>query len=141
MKLRLSHLLTLLLLCFSVSFTYAGFPLKAVPANNTQQYTETHAHRSRLGEKVSNFVNNVRERFAAIPHDKNYGTLALIYGLLGVLVFPPLSIAGIIYGAMGMKAGGSQKGTATAGFVLGIIGAVYLLVMLGVLALIILAYL
>ncbi len=141
MKLTLSTVITLLILCFSVNFVFAGFPLKVVTTGSSQQHVGTYAHKNNFAEKVFNFANRVKQRFAPDRGSGlSYGSQSLIFGLLSVFVFPPLSILAIIYGARGMKAGGRSKGAATAGFILGIIGAFYLLVALVLVGFFLFAY-
>ncbi len=62
--------------------------------------------------------------------DNNLGIIALVTGLVGLLVLPPVAIAGIIFGRKSQAAaaaGRANNGSlGTAGFVLGIIGTILL---------------
>lgn len=60
--------------------------------------------------------------------DNNLGIIALITGLVGLFVLPPVAIAGIIFGRKSQAAAAAGRATngslGTAGFVMGIIGTI-----------------
>ncbi len=60
--------------------------------------------------------------------DNNLGIIALVTGLVGLFVLPPVAIAAIIYGRKAQAAaeGGraTNGGMGTAGFIMGIIGTI-----------------
>ncbi len=60
--------------------------------------------------------------------DNNFGIIALITGLVGLLLLPPVAIAGIIFGRKSQAAAAAGRATngslGTAGFVMGIIGTI-----------------
>lgn len=60
--------------------------------------------------------------------DNNLGIIALVTGLVGLFVLPPVAIAGIIYGRRSQAAAEAGRATnggmGTAGFIMGIIGTI-----------------
>lgn len=60
--------------------------------------------------------------------DNNLGIIALITGLVGLLVLPPVAIAAIVFGRKSQAAAAAGRATngslGTAGFVMGIIGTI-----------------
>lgn len=64
--------------------------------------------------------------------DNSLGVIALITGLVGLLLFPPVAIAGIIYGRKSTASANAGRATngsmGTAGLVLGIVGTVLLVI-------------
>ncbi|MGB3257033.1 MAG: DUF4190 domain-containing protein [Ornithinimicrobium sp.] len=60
--------------------------------------------------------------------DNNLGIIALVTGLVGLLVLPPVAIAAIIFGRKSQTAAAAGRATngslGTAGFVMGVIGTI-----------------
>lgn len=64
--------------------------------------------------------------------DNSLGVIALVTGVVGLFLFPPVAIAGIIFGRKSTAAANAGRATngslGTAGLVLGIIGTVLLVI-------------
>lgn len=66
------------------------------------------------------------------------GVAALVWGIVGILLFPPCSILAIVFGRIGLnrvaRGEATNRGVAQAGFVLGIVGLLLFIVGLILLA-------
>ena len=103
----MKRIILVLIAIFSLNVVaYASFPVTESPA-----------------EPLS-ILNEIPPVSADGP---GWGIAALCCGILGI-AFPPLGILAIIFGAIGMK--NSGRGMAIAGFILGIIEVIWLLVLI-----------
>ena len=125
-----------LIFLLSIVPGYAAIPIKEPVA----KYSTVSEHKERSKGRVAHFFEKIHHVIYALHHQPNgrdKGTLALVFGILGLVVFPLFSIPALIIGSKYKRVSANAR----AGFILGIIGCaialLYLLIAILVLILLI----
>lgn len=144
-KTRISLFITTLMLLFLSFGAKAGFILKKQPlpavttaANETEPKSATKAikeHRHNRYQAIKSALQHDGGEQDNKHHAINSGwegITALCTGIVGIF-FPPLLIAAVVFGALGIGNGKKHRGMAIAGLILGLVGVFFWAFMLAVL--------